>query len=220
LAEVLAQNWGNLAFGITEVEQRDGESVVLAYCSDLETNVHQEKTFVVKHVRETKKGSYKLTDSRDVYELLANQGARRLRACILGIIPGDIVDAAVEQCEKTLAGKSSEPIGDRARKMVAAFSELGVTKEMLEARLQHSMDAVTEPEIVGLQKIFRSIKDQFTKREDWFELKPAPRNGAETSAPAQAVEGVVVDPALSPLQQKIEAARARATAAPEPGSDG
>lgn len=32
LAEVLAQNWGNLAFGIQELEQRNGESVAKAYC--------------------------------------------------------------------------------------------------------------------------------------------------------------------------------------------
>src|SRR5699024_2374868 len=31
LAEVLAQNWGNLAFGIKELEQRNGESVAMAY---------------------------------------------------------------------------------------------------------------------------------------------------------------------------------------------
>lgn len=39
LAEVLAQNWGNLSFGVKELEQRDGESIAMAYTWDLETNV-------------------------------------------------------------------------------------------------------------------------------------------------------------------------------------
>ena len=51
LAEVLAQNWGNIAFGIKELEQRPGESVAMAYAWDLETNVRQEKVFTVPHSR-------------------------------------------------------------------------------------------------------------------------------------------------------------------------
>ena len=33
LAEILAQKWGNIAFGIDEVEQREGESVMRALLS-------------------------------------------------------------------------------------------------------------------------------------------------------------------------------------------
>lgn len=31
LAEAMAQNWGNIDFGITELEQKNGESQVMAY---------------------------------------------------------------------------------------------------------------------------------------------------------------------------------------------
>ena len=83
LAEAMAQNWGNIDFGITELEQKNGESQVMAYAWDLETNTRQVKIFSVPHVRGTKKGNVPLTDPRDVYEMVANQGARRLRSCIL-----------------------------------------------------------------------------------------------------------------------------------------
>ena len=73
LAEVMAQNWGNLDFGITELEQKNGESTVMAYCWDLETNTRQTKIFTVPHIRYTKKGSVALTDPRDIYEMVANQ---------------------------------------------------------------------------------------------------------------------------------------------------
>src|SRR5690606_13682459 len=95
LAEAMAQAWGNLDCGIREISQADGVSVAEAYAIDLETNIRISKTFHVRHVRDTKQGKKRLTDSRDIYELVANQGARRLRACILGILPGDVVDAAV-----------------------------------------------------------------------------------------------------------------------------
>jgi hypothetical protein len=102
LAECMAQCWGNMQFGIRELSQSNGASEVEAFAWDVETNTRQVKLFTVKHRRDTKKGGYDLTDSRDIYEMVANQGARRLRACILGVIPGDIVDAAIKKCEETL----------------------------------------------------------------------------------------------------------------------
>lgn len=198
LAEAMAQNWGNVDFGILELEQRDGESTVMAYAWDLETNTRQTKVFNVPHARWTKQdGLVPLRDPRDIYEMIANQGARRLRACILGIIPGDITDAAVEQCENTMKAGNKGTVVDRTRKMVQLFSELGVTSEMIETRLGHILDATTETELVNLRKIYQSLKDGMSKREDWFtvpvakpkfatppdddpaDMKPAPAQPAE-----------------------------------------
>ncbi len=189
LAEVLAQNWGNVDFGIVELEQRLGqESIVMAYAWDLETNTRQTKVFTVPHIRSKRTGNEILTDPRDVYELVANQGARRLRACILGIIPGDVVDAALERCEKTLTEGEKKPLADRIREMVAAFQEShGVTTTMIEARLGHKLDAIIEQEMVTLRKIFTSLKDGAAKREDFFQVVSEPKfegKKAETTTPS------------------------------------
>jgi hypothetical protein len=187
LAEVLAQNWGNLQFGIRELSQRTtpngGVSEVQAFAWDLETNTLQSKTFQVEHVRFTRKdGKKRLTDPRDIYELIANQGARRLRACILGVIPGDITEEAVKQCEKTMESGDERPLVERIRSMVLAFEELGVTQEVIEKRLGHNVDATIATEIVTLQKIFRSIKDGMAKPEDFFDL---PREDFKTASDLQ-----------------------------------
>jgi len=168
LAEELARDWGNLDFGIVELEQRDGDSEIMAYCWDLETNSRQTKIFTVPHERHTKRGVTKLTDPRDIYELTANQGARRLRACILGVIPGDITEAAVKQCEKTLASGNDEPLVDRLRQMIVVFADLGVTQEMIVGKLGHSLEAVTEIELVSLRKIYTSLRDNMSQPADWF----------------------------------------------------
>ena len=76
LAECLAQNWGNIDFGYIELEQKNGESQVMAYAWDLETNTRQSKVFSVPHIRKTKTGAYSLTDPRDIYEMVANQASR------------------------------------------------------------------------------------------------------------------------------------------------
>ena len=82
LAEMLAQNWGNIQYGIRELSSENGESTVEAFAWDVETNTRQTKVFQVPHIRYTRQGTKKLTDPRDIYELVANNGARRLRACI------------------------------------------------------------------------------------------------------------------------------------------
>ena len=168
LAEVLAQNWGNMESGVIELERRPGESTAMAYCWDLETNTRDVKVFQIRHIRDKRGGGEKLTDERDIYELLANMGSRRKRACILAVIPGDIADAAQEECEKTMRSGNGEPIADRIRKMVAAFSEISVSIEMLEARLRHKLDACSETELVALRKIYQSLKDGMSNREDFF----------------------------------------------------
>lgn len=168
LAEMLAQNWGHISFGIRELEQRDGESTCEAFAWDMETNSRQTKVFQVPHVRYSKsKGNTRLYDPRDIYELVANNGARRLRACILGIIPGDIVEEAVEACERTMNTKF-EVTPERIKKMLETFSEYGVTREQIEARIQCHLEAIKPVQFANLAKIANSIRDGMSKAEDWF----------------------------------------------------
>ena len=173
LAESMAQNWGNLDFGITELEQRNGESQVMAYAWDLETNTRQVKIFSVPHVRSTKKGNVTLTDPRDIYEMVANQGARRVRACILGVIPGDVIESAIDQCNATLQGQSKEPLIDTIRKIVGTFKEqFGVDSAMLEKYIGCKTDAFSMTDLIRLKKVYRSLCDGMAKREDYFDLAP------------------------------------------------
>lgn len=174
LAEAMAQNWGNIDFGVIELEQRNGESQVMAYAWDLETNTRQTKIFAVPHIRATKKGNYALTEPRDVYEMVANQGARRLRACILGVIPGDVIESAISQCENTLAGRNKEPLEDTVRAIAATFErEYGVTVPMLEKFIGCKIESFTMQNLIRLKKVYVSLKDGMAKREDYFELAPA-----------------------------------------------
>lgn len=190
LAEALAQNWGNIDTGVIELERRNGESTAMAYAWDLETNYRQTKTFTVKHVRETKKGTTALTDSRDIYELIANQGARRQRACILGVIPGDVVDMMVSECEKTLSTNAA-PLGDRVRQMCRAFEEYGITTAMLEASAGMNVNAFTEQTVLKFERMYVSLRDGMAQPEDLFDFS-VKNAQAQPQAPAQssAAQGV------------------------------
>lgn len=170
LAEVMAQNYGNLDFGIREIERRNGVSIAESYCWDMETNTRQTKVFEVPHEMQLKNKTKKvLTDPRDIYEIVANNGARRLRACILGIIPVDIVDAAVNQCKATLIKGNGQTLEDRVRAIVLAFKDAGVSQEMLEKKLGHKIELTTAEEVVELTAIGVSLRDKQAKRSDFFD---------------------------------------------------
>lgn len=199
LAEVLLQNWQNCEAGIKELSQSNGVSVAEAFAIDYQTNTRISKTFHVPHSIGTKNGPKKLTDPRDIYELVANQGARRMRACILSIIPGDIAEAAVERSKQTLV-KGKEPIADRIRKLVMAFDEVGVKVEHIEKRLGHKLDATIPEEIVTLGSIFKSIRDGMAGREDFFDFGKNQPSAVATerldsliNPPKKALEPEVVD---------------------------
>lgn len=175
LAEALAQNWGNIDYGIIELDQKDGKSEMMAYAWDLETNTRVTKIFSVEHKRDTKKGSYQLTDSRDIYEATANFGARRMRACILEVIPGDVVDMAVEECKGTIAkGIGKEPINERVKRLLNAFKkDFSVSKEQIEKYCDGRNCAdFGEEEFINLKGVYKALKDGQAKPEDYFAIEP------------------------------------------------
>ena len=189
LAEAIAQNWGNIDFGYIELEQKNRESQVMAFAWDLETNTRQSKVFSVPHIRHTQKGDYPLTDPRDIYEMVANQAARRVRSCILAIIPGDVIESAQKQCDLTLKANNKVPLDKRIEEMVARYAELEITPDQLRAFIGKNVEAFTENDVIRLGKIYRSIKDGVVG-SDYFtdKMKSATETPAEQAqqAPAEA----------------------------------
>lgn len=181
LAEAIAQIWGNIQFGIRELEQKDGMSTVEAFAWDVETNTRQVKVFQIRHWRHTRSGGYALEDPREIYEMTANQGARRLRACILGVIPGDVIEAATAQCTITLQqSKALSPTPENIKKMIEMFAAYGVTKEMIEARIGRRLDGIPAAILVQLGNIYNSIKEGMSGAHEWFEVpKPETASTAE-----------------------------------------
>ena len=189
LLRAIANRWGNMRFGWTEVERRDGQSMVRCFAWDMQTNSQAERTFSVKHWRDTSGGGYELKDERDIYELLANMAARRVRACMEEVIDSDIVTAAVDQCRLTLRTGEKVPLADRAVEIVGHFKEYGVTQQMIEDRLGNKMEAISENQIASLRRVFKSLKDGIGTRENFFKpesSKPEFGKGADEKAEATA----------------------------------
>lgn len=170
-AEELARCWGNIDYGIKELSQDEGKSEMQAYAWDLETNAQSVQNFTNPHIREVGGKAKILTSQRDIYEINANMGARRLRSRILAILPTDLVDMAINECKKTLAGNNDEPLIDRVKKMVVAFAKIGVTQEQIEIRLGRKVDTMTIDDFTDYIGIYNAIKQGESKIAEWFEAE-------------------------------------------------
>lgn len=192
LAKAIARNWGNLDSGFKVLEQSAKESTVMAYCWDLETNYRETKVFTVQHIRETKKGAFPLTDSRDIYELIANQSARRERSCILSVIPQDIVDAAIGQCNATLQGDGKMTKEDAARDIINRFQDqYGVSKDMLENYIGRKAEAFTVQSINRLRGVYTALKDGTASVEQYFDMSPSEPTQEKPQEAAEATDATV-----------------------------
>lgn len=202
LAEELARCWGNIDYGMKELSRRDGETEMEAYAWDLQTNVYTSQKFTVKHLRDKQGGAKALTDERDIYEIGANMGARRMRARILAVIPGDIVDAAVAACKETMKGNSDVPLADRIRSLVTEFAKLGVSTALIERRFGRKSADLLPEDLVDLRGIYKSLRDGMSKASDWF----GEASGTASESSVAAAVNAAVDASKAPAQTAPEPA--------------
>lgn len=188
LARELARSWGNIDYGIKELRRDDdkGESEMLAHAWDMQTNARASTTFIVPHIRDTREGARKLTETRDIYENNANAGARRLREMILAVLPSWYVEEAKANCDATLEGGGGKPIAQRVADAIRLFEEIGVSASQLEAKLGSSSNAWTGHDVGQLGVIYSSIKRGETSIGDEF---TAAGGAAETGVSAAEITG-------------------------------
>lgn len=183
LAEAAKNAWGNMQSGWRELSRGTANGVnfseVEAFAWDTENNTRASVVFTVRHWRDTRQGGYALKEEREIYELCANQAARRERACILKMIDGDMIEEAVKQCSVTLSN-NIQITPERIGNMVKMFEDIGVKKEQIEKRIQRRMDAINGPLMFSLTKIYNSIKDGMSKPEDWFEAEKTGDDSVKT----------------------------------------
>lgn len=229
-AEAIAQVWGNLSTGFTELERGVGPdgipfSWVEAAAWDLESTNRAALKFIVRHWRDTKRGGYVIKEERDIYELIANQAQRRKRACILALVPGDVVEAAMKQVEVTLSAKA-DTTPEGLAKLVDAFKPFGVTQAQIEKRIQRRLESIRPAQVVALKRIYASLRDDMSEPADWFDPeeqdggKPAvdmPKAKAKPATAADAAEpatGEIREPAAGGEANAAGPAAASPAAAP------
>jgi hypothetical protein len=159
LAKTLAQSWGNIQYGVSEMRRDDSyrQSEMQAWAWDVEANTRHVLTFIVPHAKFANKKVVQLEDLRDIYENNANNGARRLREAIFAVIPDFFIDEAEDLCRETLHKGDGRPIEQRIEGAVGVFRGLGISEERLEQKLGRKKEQWTGADIAQLLITHKSI---------------------------------------------------------------
>lgn len=187
-ARELARCWGNLRYGIRIVSEGEDTMHIKGYAYDCESNsyVENEDKFKKLIQRKTPQGTvWVKPDERDLRELVFRRGAILVRNSILQLLPPDLIDDACALADKTLTERGSDAIKkDRTqviKALVAAFSQHGVSVEMIEGRLGHKLEQLTPPEYTELLTIMRSLADGATQWTDHFDSAESTAASAKQS---------------------------------------
>lgn len=196
LAREVARCFGNIDYGIKEMSRdpqagAHGQSEMMAYAWDQQTNVRASNSFIVPWERHTRNsGVSGLTDPRDLYENNANMGARRMREAIFSVIPKWVSEQAEAWCHDTLQrGDSDKPFPQLVSEVIKAFESKRVTRAMLEAKIGRVSGAWLPADVATLRVVWTSLERGEVTIGDEFPERPV---SADDFAPAAQPES---DPA-------------------------
>lgn len=210
LIEQIAQSCGNFEWGHRELGRQEagpgptdfGRSEVEVYAWDKEKNIRSIRQITVLHVLDTRDGPRKLRDQRDIDNKIANVASKQMRGRLAALLPKWLIEAAQEECRKTLTGNNNVPIAERVRKMSQAFAGYGVTVELLERSLGHKLESVTVDELADLLGIYNAIKEGTPPDEFFGEFKAAEAADATGAALAATAKAAAIEaPPPAPAQQ-------------------
>lgn len=194
LARELARCFGNMQWGLQEMrrDEAGGLSEMQAFAWDVEHNSRQSTTFVVPHARDVTVDGENvvkpLASLRDVYENNANQGSRRQREMILGLLPQWFVDEAIDLCRAALRrGVGDQTLEQRAAAAVEGFAQaFKVDRGRLERRVGAPVSTWSEDDVADLSIVFRSLQRGETTVAEQFPTSSVTVDDIGTPAPAPA----------------------------------
>lgn len=179
LARMIAQRWGNIRAEVNVVSCEGGQTHLRAFAHDLETNTYIAWEDVFKHTIQRKNRKTGRTEEvepneRELRELTNKRGAILMRNVILQVVPFDVIADAEREVQETMraaaAGELQQDRSSAVRRLAVAFNQIGVTTQMLEDHLGHSLEQIDEGELADLRGVFLSIRDGHTTRKDHFDF--------------------------------------------------
>lgn len=213
MAEEVARVVGNFQYGHRELSRDGKKSEVEVFAWDMEKNNYNKRQLTIMHVRDTRDGPKPLRDQADIDMKISNVASKQVRGLILAMMPKWLVEDAIQECKKTLAGTNEEPLEVRVRKMTQAFAKYGVTTEHLEKRLGHKLDSVLLDELVEMTGIFNALREGEPASE-YFGQQEAAEATASTAEAIKATAAAARKPAAKAAAPAPAPAPAEPPAAP------
>lgn len=203
MMEEIARQWGNVDVQAPVIFDDPERRIVRVTATDLESNYSASVDVILEKTVERKKpkqGDEVLSSRQNsygdtVYRIRADEDAflvkqnanvsKARRECIRAVVPGDLVEEAMELCAETRRTEvRTDPAAARKR-ISDAFFALGVMPgQLCEFLGKPSLEAVTEAELELLRSIYTGMKEGEATWADVMEQKRGNGKAKEDEKPA------------------------------------
>lgn len=225
LARELARCWGNVRFGLRILRDDDTSRLIQGWAWDLETNMKVEAEDAFEKLIQRKNKKTNVTewiepDERDLRELTNRRGAILVRNCILQMVPKDMVEDALYQCNKTLQSKTAADPDAARKRLMSDFGSINVTVSMIEGVLGHPFDQSSPKELADLRAAYNSIAagnstwQEYAKSNEPAE-SPKPDINEQLAKQQKAQEQATTGAGAQPDEPKSPPSEAPAGGGPE-----
>jgi hypothetical protein len=224
MAEAAARALTNILTSATVVHDDSQKRIIHVSATDLEANITYEldatiaktierlrlpegRRLISQRVNSNGKTTYTIEAIDE--EILDKEKAhlsKAMRTCLLRLVPGDLLDEAMNLCYETLDKRDAEDPDAAIKRMCDACAAIGVTVAMLASYLGHEVAKTSKPEMRRLRGILNAISAEETT---WAQVLA---NKGEAPAPAPAATPAAT-PVAAPATPPAAAAPAPAAAA-------
>jgi hypothetical protein len=176
-AEAAIRCMGNIESSPRVVWEDDRKRIITVTVTDLESNVTHGADIVIEKTVERKflkKGQQALGSRTNSYgdpvylvaatedELLNKQNAqisKTLRTSGLRHVPGDILEECMDQVIRTQNDRDAKDPDAAKKRLLDAFSKLGVMPNQIAEYLGHATDALAPAELIDLRAVYSAISE-------------------------------------------------------------
>ena len=209
MAEAAARALGNIYAEVSAIYDDNEKRIIRVSVTDLEANLTFPKDVTIEKTIERSKplpgrkiiSTRKNSKGYDVFlieatsdEILDKENAlasKAMRVCLLRVVPGDLLDEALDQCFRTRDGEISQDLPGSRKRMADQFAALGITVEQLAEYLGHPVDTATLEEMSKAKGVLSALKD---KETTWAEVMEfARQSGSATEATGAHASGSLKD---------------------------
>lgn len=192
LAEIAAQNWGNLRASASVIETAEETVTARGVCWDLETN------YFISETRSRRiLNKYGKRYNNDMINVTSNAACKiALREAIFSCIGKTVLDPIWQQCRIISIGESRS-ITDAWQKCCLVYAKAGIDEARLLGRVgRESAEDVTRDDLATMRGLLTALRDNETSIEQAFPRGAGPAEdgtrsfgfkgkGGQSAAPAQ-----------------------------------
>lgn len=216
-AEAALRCFGNVYAEQAVVYEDDFQRIIRVAVTDLERNISYPSEVVIKKTIERKQkregqevlGERKNTKGDTVYLIRATEDdiqnkqnalvSKALRNNGLRLIPGDIIEEAMDRVLETQRKADKADPDAAKRRIIDAFSSLGIGPSELSVFLGHSLDKLQPAELMELRAAHAAIKDGEAYWSDLLQAKGI--------ADGKQMQQAIASEKIAQLQEKLKASR-------------